>query len=145
MKLDTQDKYVKYGLIAGGLFVGYKIIQFFVGSSTSVAAATNEVKTLTSKGIKPTYPDSSYSQWASSIVSAGFNTLGTNEQAIYAVFRKMMNDLDVAKLIVAFGNQRVEFSFQTAPLGAWLSSELDNSEMAVVNKILSDKKIKYQF
>jgi hypothetical protein len=145
MKLDTQDKYVKYGLIAGGLFVGYKIIQFFVGSSTSVAAATNEVKTLTSKGLKPTYPDSSYSQWASSIVSAGFNTLGTNEQAIYAVFRKMMNDLDVAKLIVAFGNQRVEFSFQTAPLGAWLSSELDNSEMAVVNKILSDKKIKYQF
>ena len=145
MKLDTQDKYVKYGLIAGGLYVGYKIIQFFVGSSTSVAAATNEVKTLTSKGVKPTYPDSSYTQWASSIVSAGFNTLGTNEQAIYAVFRKMMNDLDVAKLIVAFGNQRVEFSFQTAPLGAWLASELDSEELATVNKILSDKKIKYQF
>jgi hypothetical protein len=145
MKLDTQDKYVKYGLIACGLYVGYKIIQFFVGSSTSVAAATNEVKTLTSKGVKPTYPDSSYTQWASSIVSAGFNTLGTNEQAIYAIFRKMMNDLDVAKLIVAFGNQRVEFSFQTAPLGAWLASELDSDELATVNKILSDKKIKYQF
>lgn len=145
MKLNTQDKYVKYGLIAGGLFVGYKLIQWFAGNSNSVAAATNEVKTLTSKGIKPTYPDSSYTQWASAIVSAGFNTLGTDEQAIYAIFRKMMNDLDVAKLIVAFGNQRVEFSFQSAPLGAWLASELSADEMAVVNKILSDKKIKYQF
>jgi hypothetical protein len=145
MKLDTENKYVKYGLIAGGLFVGYKIIQFFMGGSNSIAAATNEVKTLSSKGIKATYPDSSYTQFASAIVSAGFNTLGTNEQAIYAIFKKMMNDLDVAKLIVAFGNQRVEFSFQTMPLGAWLSTELDNNEMAIVNKILSDKKIKYQF
>ena len=145
MKLDTQDKYVKYGLIAGGLFVGYKLIQWFAGNSNSVAAATNEVKVLTSKGVKPTYPDSSYTQWASAIVSAGFNTLGTDEQAIYAIFRKMINDLDVAKLIVAFGNQRVEFSFQSAPLGAWLASELSSDEMAVVNKILSDKKIKYQF
>jgi len=145
MKVDTENKYVKYGLIAGGLFVGYKIIQFFMGGSNSIVAATNEVKTLSSKGIKATYPDSSYTQFASSIVSAGFNTLGTNEQAIYAIFKKMMNDLDVAKLIVAFGNQRVEFSFQTMPLGAWLSTELDNNEMAIVNKILSDKKIKYQF
>lgn len=145
MKINTQDKYVKYGLIAGGLFVGYKLIQWFAGNSNSIAAATNEVKTLTSKGIKPTYPDSSYTQWASAIVSAGFNTLGTDEQAIYAIFKKMMNDLDVAKLIVAFGNQRVEFSFQSAPLGAWLASELSVDELAVVNKILSDKKIKYQF
>lgn len=145
MKINTQDKYVKYGLIAGGLFVGYKLIQWFAGNSNSIAAATNEVKTLTSKGIKPTYPDSSYTQWASAIVSAGFNTLGTDEKAIYAIFKKMMNDLDVAKLIVAFGNQRIEFSFQSAPLGAWLASELSVDEMAVVNKILSDKKIKYQF
>jgi len=143
--IDLENKYVKYGLIAGGLFVGYKLIKFFAGSITSVAAATNEVKVLTSKGVKATYPDSSYSQWANSIVSAGFNVLGTNEQAIYAIFQKMMNDLDVAKLIVAFGSQRVEFSFQSMPLGAWLASELDNSEMALINKILSDKKIKYQF
>jgi hypothetical protein len=145
MKIDTENKYVKYGLIAGGLYVGYKLIQFFAGSITSVASATNEVKNLTAKGVKPTYPDSNYSQWASSIVSAGFNTLGTNEQAIYAIFNKMVNDLDVAKLIVAFGVQRVEFSFQKVPLGAWLSSELDSDELEVINKILRNKNIKYQF
>ena len=145
MKLDTQDKYVKYGLIAGGLFVGYKIIQFFIGSSNSVNAATNEIKVLTSKGVKATYPDSSYTQWASAITSAGFNVLGTNEQAIYDIFKKMMNDLDIAKLILAFGSQRVEFSFQSVPLGAWLATELDSNELEVINKILRDKKIKYQF
>jgi hypothetical protein len=48
MTLDTENKYVKYALIAGGLYVGYKLINFFIGSNTSVAAATNEVKTLTS-------------------------------------------------------------------------------------------------
>lgn len=145
MEINLENKYVKYGLIAGGLYVGYKLVQFFAGSNTSVVNATNEIKVLTSKGVKATYPDSNYTQWANSIVSAGFNTLGTNEQAIYAIFRKMMNDLDVAKLIVAFGNQRVEFSFQTAPLGAWLSSELDSDELETVNKILRDKNIKYQF
>jgi hypothetical protein len=145
MKLDTENKYIKYGLIAGGLYVGYKLINFFMGSNTSVGAATNEVKTLTNQGVKPTYPDSSYTQFAASIVSAGFNTLGTNEQSIYSIFKKMMNDLDVAKLIVAFGNQRVEFSFQSMPLGGWLASELDNDELEVINKILRDKKIKYQF
>jgi hypothetical protein len=145
MKLDTENKYVKYGLIAGGLFVGYKLIQFFTGSSNSINAASNEIKVLNAKGVKATYPDSNYTQWASAIVSAGFNTLGTNEDAIYAIFKKMVNDLDVAKLIVAFGNQRVEFSFQKMPLGAWLSSELDSNELEIVNKILRDRNIKYQF
>jgi hypothetical protein len=97
------------------------------------------------KGIKPSYPDSMYSMWANAITSAGFNTLGTNEQAIYDVFKKMNNNADIVKLIIAFGEQRVEFSLQSVALGAWLSSELNSSEMAVLNKILSDKKITYKF
>jgi hypothetical protein len=31
------------------------------------------------------------------------------------------------------------------PLGAWLATELDSNELEVINKILRDKKIKYQF
>lgn len=142
--INTKDKYVKVGLIAGGLYLGYKLISWIIGNVTTVAQAKNEVNRLVAQGVKPTYPDSSYSQYANAIYSAGFNTIGTDENTIYDIFKKMQNDLDVAKLIAAFGEQRVEFSFQSLPLGAWLRTELSASEMQVVNKILSDKKIKYQ-
>lgn len=145
MKLNTQEnKYLKYGLIAGGLYLGYKLISWITSGNTPAQAAS-EVKKLMSSGVKQSYPDSNYTQWANAIYSAGFNTVGTDEQTIYDIFKKMVNDLDVAKLIVAFGEQRVEFSFQELPLGAWLRTELSSSEMTVVNNILAQKSIKYRF
>lgn len=144
MKVDTQNKYIKYGLIAGGLYLGYKLISWFTSGNTPAQAAS-EVKKLISAGVKQTYPDSNYTQWANAIYSAGFNTLGTDEQTIYDICKKMVNDLDVAKLIVAFGEQRVEFSFQELPLGAWLRTELSASEINVINNIFSQRNIKYRF
>ena len=142
--IDTKDKYVQIGLIAGGIYLGYKAISWLIGKASTVQQAENEVRKLVSQGMKPTYPESTYSQYATAIYSAGFNTLGTDEKTIYDIFTKMQNDLDLAKLIAAFGEQRVEFSFQSLPLGSWLRTELDSSEMTTINKILSDKKIKYQ-
>lgn len=142
--IDTKDKYVQIGLIAGGIYLGYKAISWLIGKASTVQQAENEVRKLVSQGMKPTYPESTYSQYATAIYSAGFNTLGTDEKTIYDIFGKMQNDLDLAKLIAAFGEQRVEFSFQSLPLGSWLRTELDSSEMTTINKILSDKKIKYQ-
>jgi hypothetical protein len=142
--IDTKDKYVQLGLIAGGIYLGYKAISWLIGKATAVEQAENEVRKLVAQGMKSTYPDSTYSQYATAIYSAGFNTLGTDEKSIYDIFSKMQNDLDLIKLIAAFGEQRVEFSFQSLPLGSWLRTELDYSEMATVNKIISDKKIKYQ-
>jgi hypothetical protein len=57
----------------------------------------------------------------------------------------MNNDLDVNKLIVAFGSRRIEFSSQSASLGGFLSSELDEKEREEINKILKAKNIKYKF
>jgi hypothetical protein len=145
VKGDNTPTYVKYGLIAAGLYLGYKVIQLFTPAAPAVDQAKNELEQLMAKGIKPSYPDSMYSQWSNAITSAGFNTFGTDEQTIYDIFKKMNNNADIAKLIIAFGEQRVEFSLQSVALGAWLSSELNSSEMAVINKILSDKKITYKF
>lgn len=142
--ITKDNKFLKYGLIAGGIYLGYKLISYFTSGNTPAQAAT-EVNKLQKSGVKQTYPDSNYSQWANAIYSAGFNTLGTDEQTIYDIFKKMMNDLDVAKLIVAFGEQRVEFSFQELPLGAWLRTELSASEMNVINNIFATRNIKYRF
>lgn len=133
--ITKDNKFLRYGLIAGGIYLGYKLISWLSSGSTPAQAAT-EVNKLQKSGVKQTYPDSNYSQWANAIYSAGFNTLGTDEQTIYDIFKKMVNDLDVAKLIVAFGEQRVEFSLQELPLGAWLRTELSASEMNVINNIL---------
>lgn len=144
MNIIKENKVVQYGLIAGGLYLGYKLISWITSGNTT-AQAINEINKLQKSGVKPTYPDSNYSQWANAIYSAGFNTLGTDEQTIYDICKKMVNDLDVAKLIVAFGEQRVEFSFQELPLGAWLRTELSASEINVINNIFAQRNIKYRF
>jgi hypothetical protein len=57
----------------------------------------------------------------------------------------MKNDTDVAKLIIAFGKRRIEFSFMDGTLAEFLTSELDSTEIKQVNKILSSKGINYKF
>jgi hypothetical protein len=96
--------------------------------------------------MKPSFVDSQYKIFADAIYSAGFDVLfGTDEDAIYAVFKRMNNDLDVNKLIVAFGSRRIEFSTRTDSLGGFLQSELNTKELGIINKILQDKNIKYRF
>ena len=144
MKDLLKQPVVKYGLIAGGVYVLYKVATKLFPDS-ALTKATNEIKTLEGKGIKATYPDSVYYGFADSIYSAGINTYGTDEQAIYSIFSKMQNDLDVAKLVSAFGTRRAEFSFVDVTLGGFLQSELDANELNVVNNTLSQKGIKYRF
>ena len=57
--IDTKDKYVQIGLIAGGIYLGYKAISWLIGKASAVQQAQNEVKRLVSQGMKPTYTESS--------------------------------------------------------------------------------------
>lgn len=145
MKEILKQPVAKYALIAGGAYLLYRVAKKLFPPPNAPDQATSEIKALEAKGMKATYPDSVYSGFADSIYSAGLNTYGTDEQAIYNIFSKMQNDLDVAKLIAAFGYRRAEFSFVDVTLGGFLQSELDANEMNVVNNILSKKAIKYRF
>lgn len=107
--------------------------------------AGKDVIKLTGSGIKASYPDSAYVGFADKINSAGVGGFGTDESAIYAVFEAMKNDLDVVKLVAAFGNRRMEFTAGWTGLGGWLRSELNTSEMSKVNSILAAKGISYRF
>ena len=143
VKDTLKNPYVKYGLIAGGVYLGYRAIKALI-SNSATSAAQSDVQKLQSKGMKASYPDAVYSNLADSIEQAclGF---GTDEQIIYQVFSKMNNDLDVAKLIVAYGTRRIEFTLEMGTLAQVLVSELDSSEIANVNNILSKKGITYRF
>lgn len=90
------------------------------------------------------YPKSQYTTWANILESAMFK-MGTDEDSIYNVFRKMNNDDDVKALITAFGSRRQELQLYSSTLGEWLTRELDESELTELNEILSNKNINFSF
>jgi hypothetical protein len=90
-----------------------------------------------------TYSNSVYYDFASRIEEAGWD-LGTNESAIYSVFRKLMNDLDFLKLKNAFGTRTIrDWGIpRKYTLSSYLESELASGEIDVINNILRNKGIK---
>ena len=95
LKEITKNKYFVYGAVGIGAYLLYKGIRKALGLSTAVDAAKKDQADLVKSGQKASYIDSQYKLFADAIYSAGFDVLfGTDEDAIYAVFNKMNNDLD---------------------------------------------------
>jgi hypothetical protein len=87
---------------------------------------------------KLSYPLSYYGIWAADIYNA-VEGMGTNEQAIFDVFKKMKNKDDVLQLMTAFGVKEGE------TLSQWVIGDLGDDDKATINRLLSDKNINYQF
>lgn len=111
----------------------------------TLANADADIKAAQKSGETASYSSATYSQLADKIYAAVMYTWGTDEQAIYDAFNLMKNNIDVAMLIKAFGKRRLEFSTQTAELGAHLGNDLDSTEIAQINTILGSKGITYKF
>lgn len=112
--------------------------------------AKNELQNLAKKGIKPTITQTQAMGYAKQIVAAA-NEWGTDEEKIYNVFANLNNDADIYLLISTFGVQEWKgtftafFSYESGTLSYLLSYELSSSEIAKINKLLSDKGINYKF
>lgn len=146
LKEITKNKYFVYGAVGVGAYLLYKGVKKALGFNTTVDAAKKDQAEMIRSGQRASYVDSQYKIFADAIYSAGFDVLfGTNEDAIYSVFNRMNNDLDVNKLIVAFGARRIEFSTRVESLSEFLRSELDDKEIGNINKILGTKNINYRF
>ncbi len=87
---------------------------------------------------KLTYPLSYYGIWARDLLNA-MKGMGTNEQAIYDIFKKQQNKNDILQLITAFGVEDGE------TLTQWIIGELGDDEKATLNRLMNDKNINYQF
>jgi hypothetical protein len=114
-----------------------------------------EIKQAEQQGKKPTYTDSSYLQYANTIHNAMQFCVGDDYATVVNTAKKMMNDLDVAKLIKAYGNrQRYCFGIPAGgkdDLFTAIRAELGQEYAGItnyrVNQINSDwqsKGIKYQ-
>lgn len=137
---------IAVGVIGGGAYLIYKV--FKKGKDIlKPDEAKKDVKELEKAGQIASYMDAQYIGFADAIYAAraGNNIFGTDEDAIYAVFMRMKNDLDIAKLITAFGVRRLSYSFQESTLGGFLKDDLDSEEIDTINTILKKKGISYQF
>lgn len=148
------NSYVRIGLwVAGGLAVGWgvsKVLKIlrpeYKREQGEQKVIENELESETKKtGL--TYPLSQYSAFANIIETAGFD-VGTDEEAIYNVFRSLKNNADYLQLAKAWGKPTRKiydwgFGYDMT-LPQFLRWEMDSKECAKVNAILKSKGIKYR-
>lgn len=131
---------------AGIVYAAYKVYKK-ITTKDPIAESKEELQTLKERGISPTLTDVQVKALVGRILSSasGQNFGGTNESAIYSAFSSLKNDADFNKLIIAFGEQRKSFSFAVTDLFGWISHELSDDEILVLNRSLTAKGINYKF
>lgn len=105
--------WAKVAVGAGGVIilyaVGKKIATSIFGSADKKryqvysGQVDGDIKNLSNKGLKPSYKDSQYTSFANTIYNGMRYCVGDDYGTVEETMKKMNNDLDVAKLIKAFG------------------------------------------
>lgn len=155
----SPDTWVKLGVyVAGGVAVAFgvkKVLDYFKPDRKREAGEGKQIETeltQSEKTEKASYPDSVYSGWASAIATAVFGG-GSDEAAIFDIFRKLKNNTDYLKLVKAWGNPKRQvypdwFVFYSTgfkmTLPEVLRYDLETSEVKTINNILASKGIKYR-
>lgn len=92
------------------------------------------------------YPESQYQSMARVIQIAGFD-VGTDEAAIYSVFRRLKNNADYLALSQAWGKPtRKVYEWgigRDMTLQQFIRWEMEQKEIAKINAILKARNIKY--
>lgn len=148
------NTYVRIGLwVAGGLTAAWGISKILKILRPEYKREQNEQKTIQSeletetKKTGLSYPQSQYPAFANIIETAGFD-VGTDEAAIYTVFRSLNNNADYLALTNAWGKPTrkiYDFGFgYDMTLPQFIRWEMDDKEVAKINAILKSKTIKYR-
>jgi hypothetical protein len=136
-------------VVAAGIVI-YKVTQKFGDVEEADKKEGRDIlDELAKEGKKKpaSYADSQYKTFANTIETAGFDT-GTDEEAIYSVFRKLKNNTDYLKLLNAWGtpNRKVyEWGIgRNMTLPQFIHWEMNDIESRKVNQILASKGITYR-
>lgn len=131
------SKPLTWALIAGAaIYFGSRLVRK-IGKKGSIIETKQDIVELEKKQT-PSHRDSQYKVYADTLYAA-MDGIGTDNDAIYRVFQAMKNDLDIAKLILAYGVKEDE------TLAEWIIGDLRSSQIDKLNKILSSKGITYKF
>lgn len=163
---EQQPSAVKVIVVAGLGLLGYSIYRSIKRKQEerdllkAAQAANSELAQLANQGIHPSYTDSQFEQFCVKIDGAVAGC-GTDEEAIYDVFRAMRNEADIRKLVSIFGvryftpcvySDPVSYSIWLAnhqaypgDLASFLSTDLSTGDINEINSILRGNGIEYQF
>jgi hypothetical protein len=122
--------------------------------------AKKDLKDLEDKGVRPTLSSTQLESIINNLVQS-MNDCGTDEQLIYNQFKKINNEADVYALLnkwqiryyrpcsvsspISYAKWLANDKAFGGSLSTWLSYDLSSSEIGKINKILSDKNIKFKF
>jgi hypothetical protein len=150
----SQDTWLKLGVyVAGGIAIAFgvkKVLDYFKPERKreegEQKVITGELDTET-KATPLSYPASQYATFANIIETAGFD-IGTDEDAIYTVFRSLKNNADYLALSNAWGKPtRKIYDFgigYNVTLPQYIRWEMNDTEVNRINSILQSKNIKYR-
>ena len=103
----SQPGVVKAVIAVGVAFGGYKLYQYYQEKEKQaqlklvIDYAADELSQLAQQGIVPSYSDSTFESFSQQL-EGSMTGCGTDEEAIFNVFRQMKNEADPRKLIAAF-------------------------------------------
>ncbi len=129
-------KIIKIVVVIVAVVVGYRYLKKYLKKRKNKAVLNELDKDINVS--KLSYQLSYYGIWAKDLFNA-MDGVGTNEQVIYDVMKKMQSKDDVLQLITAYGVEDEE------TLTQWIVSELSTGERDTLNRLLTDKNINYQF
>jgi hypothetical protein len=135
-----------YILLAGMGFAGYKIYKWYQNEQlqSEVNKKAAEIKAYNQAGIVASYPDSQYVTWGK-LINDELNSALIDEDKIYSVFRQLKNIVDLYKLQSSI-TYTEGFLFKiNRTLDEVIAFFLFDSDIDVINKILSSKNINYSF
>lgn len=128
-------------------FALYKLFKKPPPETVTQAKVEDEIKKSESDGVVPTYGNSQYNIFADSLAAAMFD-VGTNTDTLYTVIGRMKKNIDVLKLIAAFGIRPYYwFGWKQGDynLSQWFAEELNAGNYERVNAILQANNVQYRF
>lgn len=141
---------ISVAVVGGVIYAVYKLSKNFSPEQQRSQEEKQEIESELQKEVKKnplSFPLSQYKSWADQIEVAGFG-LGTDEDAIYSIFRKLKNNADYLALKQAWGKPTRKTYDWAVPLDYSLSQflryEMSDSEITKLNNILQSKGITYR-
>jgi hypothetical protein len=143
-------------VVGTSVWIGWKIYDAvktrmsLAGSFKEKSQVDEEIKKNSDNGIKASYTDSVYSAMANQL-HALMDGYGSGAASMPAIFAKVKNDVDMLKLINAYGIRSLSSgAYNPAPafkgtLAGAIADELDPIEIGQVNRILKLNKVTITF
>jgi len=142
-------------LTAAAGYAVVKVLDKFFGKSAhdkgleeTDKTVKNEIKNEQNKGTRASYSDAQFKTLADTLEDAMAGP-GTDENKIYQAMVMMKNNLDILKLVDAFGIRNYWITSRllgtNKNLGQWLRSDLSPDEIYQANLLLANNGVHYQF